>query len=169
MKRRKTKIIHASGVCAIDFAALRDSGITCILFDIEGTLTQWGDTTVHDEIVQCVRSSGITNIGLVSNMDSSKADRLAVVARQVGATSYHCPHNRRQRKPRPYMLEACMRELGTTPDTTVLVGDKIIDVLAAKNTRLPYAVWLAKLPGRDHWFDRWIYRRIEPLLKKLII
>jgi len=170
MSKRKpaTKVNLVSSVCSIDFEALRAQGVKCLLFDIEGTIALWGTSTVTDDVARCIKKSGIKKIGIVTNINHAHAKRVEQVAQQISAGAYHYPESAHQRKPKPYMINACLDELGVRPQETVMIGDKLFDVLAAKNAKLPAMFWVDRLGDADNWFDRNIYRRVEPLLKRLL-
>lgn len=169
MKHIKTKIIRAKSIMQIDFSMFQKNAVECLLFDIEGTLTQWGGDTVPEEIRHRIADAGIKKIGIVSNMPSQHKARADSVGMQIGAGIVMVPLNASMRKPRATMVEECLRQLNVTAEQTVLIGDKYIDVLTAQNAGLREMIWVDVMPGDDHWFDRYVYRRVEPLIKRLII
>ncbi len=168
-KKGKTQVVRLSGVAEIDFQALVQRGITCVLFDIEGTIAPWGTTQVSEQLKRHITESGIRKIGIVTNIHHTHVDRAQGFGRQIGAGSVQVPLSFSDRKPSARMIQACLRDLDAKREQTVMVGDKLLDVLAAKNAGLAQAIWVDYLPGPDHWFDRYVYRRIEPLLKKITV
>jgi CDP-diacylglycerol--glycerol-3-phosphate 3-phosphatidyltransferase len=162
---------HAESVRTIDFRQWHDEyGITTVLFDVEGTLTEWRGDTVSDPIIKALqdaKKAGIVHIGLVSNMPHKKHSRMEVIARQVGAETVHTPRLNNERKPSAAMIHAALNNLKTTPEHAGFVGDKLVDVVAGHRAGLPRVAWVAMLPGNDHPVDRLIYRRIERGLKWL--
>lgn len=163
-----TKITFARSVCDIDFLALKKSGIECVIFDIESTLTQWGSDYIPKEVLNCITHAPLSKIGLVTNVHKRHAARVTRVARKVQAKSYQYPRQWKDRKPSGRMLRTCMAELNTTAEQSVMVGDKLFDVMAAKRAGVSQVIWVDKLPGADHWFDRLVYRRVEPFMKWLM-
>lgn len=168
MTHNKTEVRHVRSVCDIDFEKLKGQGVEAVLFDIDGTITTWGGTRVNIDIVDCIQQSKLKKVGIVTNIDKKNARRAKSIADQINADSYQFPRLRKHRKPRAYMIESCIAELNTSKEKTVMVGDKLLDVLAAKNANIHAVYWTDMLHGPDHWFDRWIYRKIEPFLKKIV-
>ena len=164
---KTTVVEHAASVLDIDFKSLRRAGVECVIFDLEGTVTEWRGTDVAAEVRRHIKELGITKIGVATNMHHSRGAEVEKLARQLGAGSFQFPRARGDRKPAATMLEACMAELKARPEQTVMVGDKLLDVLAAKKAGVGRAIWVEKFGRVDHWFDRLVYRKIEPFLKRL--
>lgn len=166
MKNSTFFVVTQPSVLDINFDDLRARGVNCVLFDAEGTLTPWGGSVVSEDIRHAVKAAGIKKIGIISNMHREHIKRAEAIGAQVNASSVMVPLRWRTRKPSAFLVHASLRRLNSTPEHTVLIGDKLIDVLTAKNAGLAGAVWLDVLPGPDHWFDRNVYRKIEPRLKR---
>jgi len=155
----------------IDFAEWNHiEDITCVLFDIEGTLVPWRDTKIPKSVravLHSAKAAGISKFGLVSNISPDNKAQAQAVAKQLGIT-YQLPRRRAQRKPNPYMIHAAMRELGLPAAKTAFVGDKLIDVIAAQRAGVKRVAWVKHLGTADHPFDALVYRRIEPFIKWLM-
>jgi CDP-diacylglycerol--glycerol-3-phosphate 3-phosphatidyltransferase len=155
----------------IDFGEWnRANGITCVLFDIEGTLVPWRSTKVSKSvraIIDSANTAGVSHIGLVSNITPRNEAQAQAVTKQIGAT-YQLPRRRAQRKPSPYMIHAATRELGIPVAETAFVGDKLIDVIAAQRAGVKHIAWVEHLGTTDHPFDALVYRRVEPFIKWLM-
>jgi CDP-diacylglycerol--glycerol-3-phosphate 3-phosphatidyltransferase len=167
--RSLTWLEHTPGVTAIDFAAWhKDHGITTVLFDIDGTLTPWNVVHVEDVVISAVqeaKKAGIAHVGLVSNMRAKRLERLASIAEQVGASTYHLPQRPDERKPSSKMIYAALEKIGGTPEQTGFVGDKIVDVLAAQRAGLARMAWVDRLGTADHMIEKIFYRPIERFIK----
>ncbi len=164
-----TTIEHADSVPAIDFAAWhRQHAISTVLFDIEGTITQWADPVVDPKVVAALRQarkSGIRYVGLVTNINSKHKARVAEVAQQIGADTIRYPTSFGMRKPSGKMIISSLDELGVDASKCGFVGDKIVDILAARNAGVARVAWVQRHGTADHWFDRFIYRHIEKLFR----
>ncbi|HUB93386.1 MAG TPA: CDP-alcohol phosphatidyltransferase family protein [Verrucomicrobiae bacterium] len=160
---------HDPGVSVIDFETWhKRHGIRAVLFDIEGTLTPWADPTVDDVVASAMkhaRKVGIEHVGLVSNMHPRNVARAAAVADQITAGTYHVPTSRNERKPSPVMIHTALAVLGVRVEEAGFVGDKIIDVLAARRAGVARVAWVDRLGKADHPFDRIVYRPIERVIK----
>ncbi len=164
-----TQVISIAGVLDIDFAALKNDGIECVLFDIEGTIAPWNTSDVSKEIITHVAAANMPAICIVSNISKKHAERVSQIADKLGAKTYCFPETKKQRKPSPYMILKCLEACGVDPEKAVMVGDKLFDVLAAKRAGLRTVYWVDRLGLQDHWFDRYIYRRLEPILKSRLV
>ncbi len=163
----KTTVHLVRSVLDVDLQELSQAGVECALFDIEGTIAEWGGSVVHEQTRVHIERSGITKLGIVSNVHRTHADRAQRVATQIAASSCQYPATFMQRKPSAYMPRAAMQELGVLPDQTVFFGDKILDVLAARRAGVRTVYWVDKLGAPDQWYDTYVYRRVEPWLKRL--
>jgi len=169
MRAKKFFVNNVPSVAAIDFAALRTSGVSCFLFDIEGTLTPWKDETVPADIRNAIKLSGAQKVGLISNMPRNNKHRAEKVGKQIRAQIVNVPKNWKSRKPGSAMVLESLKHLSAAPEETIIIGDKLIDVLTAKNSGLAGAIWVDVMPGPDHWFDKYLYRKVEPIMKKYFI
>ena len=163
-----TKTEKYSSVTKIDFAQWRKEGIECVIFDIEGTIAVWGTESVPDDIKRHIKRSKIKKIGIATNLNIKHKEKVANFANQIGAKSYQLPRFRAERKPKGRMLRSCIRELGSTHEKTAMVGDKLLDIMAAKSADVNRVAWIDRYGDQDHWFDKLIYRHLEPIIKKLV-
>lgn len=168
----KTRLEFHRHISTIDFAEWNTSHtITTILFDIDGTLAPWRSNAIENEIkevLQRLRQNGITHIGLVTNMSARHEQKIKQMARVVGADMYIFPQTWRWRKPSSQMIRAALDRLHASPEKTAFVGDKIVDVIAARRAKLVRVAWVERLGTTDHFFDKYLYRLIEPVLKWLM-
>ena len=164
-----TTIEHVDRVPSIDFAAWHNQhGITTVLFDIEGTITEWADPAVDPAVItalQTARANGIQHLGLVTNINSKHKDRVTEVAQQIQADTMRYPISFGMRKPSGKMITSSLDELGVDPRSCAFVGDKIVDIMAARNAGVNRVAWVQRHGTADHWFDRFVYRHIEKLFR----
>lgn len=165
----KTRVEHYPSLLEIDFKAWRRQGITCALFDVDSTVTPWLEPTVEKAIIQKLvqaRQAGMTRIGLVTNSNKRNVERIAAIARQVGADGYFMPQRFRERKPRPSLIRQAMAQFDVPPEQVAMVGDKYsADVVAAKRAGVARVAWVDRLGDADHPYDRYFRRPIEKLIK----
>lgn len=165
----RTVVEHYPSLIEIDFVAWRSQGITCLLLDVDSTLTSWLGANVEPGIVkklQQARQIGVDHIGLVTNSRTSASKRIEEIARQCGADSYFLPARFTERKPSPSLIRNAMEHFGATPGQTALVGDKYTaDIIAAKRAGIAKAAWVDRLGSADLIFDRILRRPIETPLK----
>lgn len=166
----KTIVEHYPSVLDIDFAQWHCQGITCVLLDVDSTVTPWLEMKVAEEIakkLQQARKAGITHIGLATNSNKKNVARIADIAKQIGADGYFMPQRFRERKPRPSLIHQAMQQFNAPPEAVAMVGDKYsADVLAAKRAGIARVAWVDRLGDADHPYDRYLRRPVEKLLKR---
>lgn len=163
----KTIVEHHGSVLDINLAVWHAQGITCVLFDVDSTLTPWLDTKVQPEIIKKLRQArkqGIAHLGLATN--SRNTERVAHIAKQIGADGFFTPQRFGERKPRPSLLHQAIEQFAVKPEQVAMVGDKYgIDVRAAKRAGIARVAWVDRLGDADHPYDRYVRRPLEKLIK----
>ena len=105
---------------------VRRLGATCILLDVDNTLTTHDAPDLTDGVkawLAAMRSAGFSLI-IVSN---NKAVRVAPFADKIGLPFYALAH-----KPLPTGFRAAAKQLGCLPAGCVVIGDQIFtDILGA--------------------------------------
>lgn len=166
----KTNIEHYTSLVDINFATWHKQGITCVLLDVDSTVTPWLETKVEQEIADKLadaRKAGITHIALVTNANKRNVDRIADIASQIGADAYFMPQRYRERKPRPSLIYQAMETFRVLPEQTAMVGDKFsADVRAARRAEVAKVAWVDRLGDADHPYDRYIRRPVEKIIKQ---
>jgi uncharacterized protein len=166
----RTMIEHYTSVLEIPFQTWQQQGITCVLLDVDSTITPWLETTVGKEIAEKLsqtRMQGITHIALVTNSNKRNVPRIADIAAQIGADAYFMPQRFRERKPRPSLIQQAMETFNLPSEQIAMVGDKYgTDVLAAKRAGIARVAWVDRLGDADHPYDRYLRRPVEKLIKR---
>ena len=160
------------GVMDIDFKQWHDVyDVRAVLFDIEGTLAEYSQREVSEEmaaVIAGLASIGIDHVGIVTNIRSREAARVEAIARQLGVELYRYPTGLHDRKPHRVMARALLEEMGFDPTHAAFVGDKIVDVLVGARLDMPRVAWVDRLGTADHIVEKHGYRPIEKLLKKFV-
>lgn len=144
----------------IDYAALKQENVRCVLFDIDNTLVPDGAPagTAACGLVERLRTMGF-KVMLISN---GAPARVLPFARKTRAECV-C----RAGKPRP---DACLRALKTArcrPEHAVFIGDQLFtDVLAANRAGV-ISCLVAPISRREPWTVR-IKRPFEKTAMKLL-
>lgn len=147
----------------LDFAHLASLGRVHVCLDLDNTLALRDAMEPAEGVAQALvaaRQAGhVKAYCLVSNViwGRRRKARLEHFARVLDIPLYF-PAMFWNRKPaaRPF-LEA-MRMMGSTPETTAIVGDQIFTDIAGGNRLGLYTV-LVKPLGPDHWTTFWSARR----------
>ena len=110
---------------------LAAKGVRLLLSDIDNTLAPYEQSEPDDALrtwLSSMQAAGIA-VAFVSNNHS---DRVELFNRTLGCPAYPDAH-----KPLKKTLKRAMRELGSTPETTAILGDQLFtDVLAGKRLGL---------------------------------
>jgi HAD superfamily phosphatase (TIGR01668 family) len=116
--------LYFSSLFAVDLDALSDRGVDTVLIDLDNTILPRGALTLEDRAHEWVaRAKGRFKVGIVSN--NSKRHP-AEMAEQLGVALVA-----KALKPSTRGVKAAMKQLGSTPSTTALIGDQMFtDVLA---------------------------------------
>jgi HAD superfamily phosphatase (TIGR01668 family) len=104
-------------------------GVKGIVLDVDNTLEPYENPTPGDHVVawlDSLRENGIS-AAIVSN---NGGDRIELFNKDLGLTAYY-----KAKKPFKKNVLNAMRDMGTSKENTVLMGDQVFtDVWAAHNT-----------------------------------
>jgi predicted HAD superfamily phosphohydrolase YqeG len=147
----------ADRVPDINFAAWNaESGVTCLLFDIDGTLRPLRSSEMDEDIVSALvdsRNFGIEAIGLVTHNKNPQA--VEQVRQQIGADAAFWPNGWKDRKPRPTMIGYACERFDVEPEQVGMIGDKFTaDIKAAVRAGVSRAAWVDRLGRTDVPGDR---------------
>lgn len=153
----------ASNIDDIDFMQLEKLGIEHLLFDLDQTLRRPYSRKLPHSIVLLLNevntSKQFKTVCLVSN-------------NQRNLKRYSEPINARVfqpfrqgikyiRKPNPLFFRYVLNELDTTPEKTVMIGDRIhADVLGGNRMGM-FTVYVKKRGAIDYWFDWLLLTRLR--------
>lgn len=158
-----------SGVESIDFTrAHKQQGIKAVCFDIEGTLTEWASREISESTrkeIKRAEKSGIKTIALVTNISSKHTERLQTITKQTGAAKVYSPSKAAESKPSPRMIKQFADEFDIPVENIMFVGDKLVDVTAARRAGVGRMVWVERFGVADHPGDRLFYRPFEKIIK----
>jgi len=152
-----------SSIEKIDLDALADRGIEGLLIDVDNTLIAHGAPEVSPERLEWVeRAARRFKLCLVSNSITGR--RMRRLAEAMGIPGFNVWHW--DRKPSPRGLRRGMREIGTTPETTAMIGDQVITDVIAGNLAGVYTIWVEKIAEHEFIFTRQVHRRIEEFIAR---
>ncbi|WP_431879951.1 HAD family hydrolase [Amycolatopsis sacchari] len=122
------------------------------------------------EAIRSLHAAG-HRIIMVSNNSKEAVRRflhLHGLAEAVTAISARSDADPSHLKPAPFLLLQAMRQIETTPDQCVMIGDSITDVQAAHAARLP-AIAYANKPGKREAFQRQRAEAVIDQMNELLI
>ncbi|MGI5817987.1 MAG: YqeG family HAD IIIA-type phosphatase [Armatimonadota bacterium] len=153
----------AISVADIDLDALEQRGIRGLLIDVDNTLIAHGTPEVSPERLAWVeRAVERFSVCLVSNSITGR--RMRRLARAMGIPGINVWHW--DRKPFCGGIRRAMRIIGTTPETTAMIGDQVMtDVIAGNRTGL-YTIWVDRIAHHEFIFTRLVHRTVEKLVAR---
>jgi HAD superfamily phosphatase (TIGR01668 family) len=149
----------ASSVLEINFKELKKSGVKCVAFDIDGTLTKNGsneiDKDLAEELNNLLDKAGIKKRYIASNSKRS----LKKIATSLGSIEIHQPKNTKGKPSREY-FEHLIKKSGCKPNEVAMIGDRILqDVWGANKSGLT-TVLVALNPSYSTFRDKILLRHL---------
>lgn len=151
-------------VRSIDFKALKQSGIRCVAFDVDCTITVNGSEDIDEmsatELKKLIDAAGIQKRFLASN----SARSLSAIAKKLGGFEIHRP-GLGKGKPSKHFYENLAKKADCEPDEIVMIGDRgLQDIWGARRSGMK-AILVAIDPSHATFRDRIILRHIwQPIL-----
>lgn len=153
----------ATSVKDIDFVQLKKLGVEHLLFDLDQTLRRPYSRKLPPSIItllnEVAESSQFSSLCLVSNNQRN----LKRYSQPINARVFQ-PFRRGLkyiRKPNPLFFEYVLKELDTTPEKTVMIGDRLhADVLGGNRMGM-FTVYVKKHGAIDYWFDWLLLTRLR--------
>lgn len=148
----------AENIFDIDFAALRSIGVRAVALDIDSTLVAHGGMELTPQAVAFLRrqreSGTMERLAVATNRGGG---RLGIIASALEPDAIVYARFLRRKPARSY-FEHLLNALGTAPEETAMVGDKLFaDVLGANRAGL--VTVLVEPLGPPAWFERLILHR----------
>jgi HAD superfamily phosphatase (TIGR01668 family) len=138
---------------------LAAQGIRGVLLDLDNTLTAWRCTTISPEVerwIGSLRQAGLTAC-IVSN--AATARRVRPIAERLGL-----PWVTRAIKPLRRGFLRGMRLMGTTAETTAMVGDQLFTDIYGANRLHLLSILVDPISPRDSFFTKLFQRPLERIL-----
>jgi len=146
---------------------LRARGIAGVILDLDNTIVDWSRSEVREEVRRWAELAQQAGLRLCIASNARGKARVADIAERVGC-SWLAPAG----KPSRGGLRRVMEMLGTTPQTTALVGDQVFTDIVGGNRLGLFTILVRPLSRRDfpatkimriiEWFVlRWLRRESE--------
>ncbi len=143
----------------VDCDELVARGIRGVLLDLDNTLTTWNSTVIAPEVERWIghlRQTGLAAC-IVSNAATTR--RVRPVAERLGL-----PWVTRAIKPLHRGFLQGMRLMGTTPDTTVMIGDQLFTDIYGANRLGLQTILVDPVSSREPFHTSILQRPLERLL-----
>ena len=155
----KLKPRHCTpSVMDLDLAHLKKQGIQAIILDLDNTIVEWGATCVSPELIAWVaklKKDGFKLCILSNGMPS----RVQLVAHKL-----RMPAVPRAIKPRRGAFLKALSLLGTSCDTTAVIGDQLFTDILGGNRCSLYTILTPPLSKRE-----FLYTRMVRIIEKMVL
>ena len=162
MLSRLTPNHYVESIFEVDLNLLKEKEIRGLIIDIDNTLVEWDKKYASDAVkawLEGLQEAGFS-ICLVSN---NTEDRVVVFNEVLKLPAIH-----RARKPRRGPFRKAMEIMGTTPETTAVIGDQLFtDVLGGNRLGL-FTLLVVPLEGREFWWTT-LVRKVERHVLKAVL
>jgi HAD superfamily phosphatase (TIGR01668 family) len=135
---------YCHGVAEVGVEELRAQGIDTVLLDLDNTLVPWQKPDMTEEVKKwllALKEAGM-KLYLVSN--TRQSSRIVTLSEELGI-----PHVRRAWKPRKKGFLHAMKELGSRPEKTVVIGDQMFTDVLGGNRLGMYTVMVRPIAHRE--------------------
>ncbi len=146
--------LYLESVQSVDPRLLRRRGIRGVVLDLDNTLAGWRALRPTQEVAVWLRRLRSHQIGAVILSNNGRG-RVQDFAREVGVP---CIPN--ARKPRARGFLRAMELLGTTPETTAVIGDQVFTDILGGNRAGFYTILVSPL-SREEFIGTKAVRRVE--------
>ncbi len=143
--------------------ALRELGIAGVLLDLDNTLVRWHQEEMTAETLAWItelQEAGMKLCILSNSVLSTRSERIA--------TRLGCFFVRSARKPGIQGFRKAMELMGTTPDTTLIVGDQMFTDILGGNRSGVYTVMVKPLEKHEFAYTRYVSRPPERVLLAML-
>jgi hypothetical protein len=123
---------------------LRQGGIAGVILDLDNTIVDWNRSRVREEVRCWAERARQAGLGLCIASNARGRVRVAAIAEEIGAT-WLAPAG----KPSRRGLRRALEMLGTTVESTALVGDQIFTDVMGGNRLGLFTILVRPLSGRD--------------------
>lgn len=142
--------------------ALATQGIQGIILDLDNTLVRWQQEEMDEAVMVWLKSLQEAQFRLCILSNSILSRRSERIAARLG-----CDYVRQARKPSRQGFQRAMALMGTTPDTTAIVGDQMFTDIWGGNRCGLYTIMVLPIHHHEFAYTRYVSRPPERLLLKL--
>lgn len=123
---------------------LRREGIDTVLLDLDNTLVGWQRSDISDEVLAWLRELKAARMKLYMVSNTRFGRRIVKLSEELGI-----PHVRRAWKPRRKGFLHAMKELGSSPENTVVIGDQMFTDILGGNRLGLYTIMVHPVAKRE--------------------
>ena len=134
-------------------------GIRGLILDLDNTLVLWQQEEMTEEIMAWLSELQNLGIHLCILSNSILSQRSVRIAERLGISNV-----RKARKPSTQGFIRAMTAMGTTPETTAIVGDQMFTDIWGGNRAGIYTIMVKPIHHREFAYTKYVSRPPERLL-----
>lgn len=146
----------------VDCVELASRGVRGVILDLDNTLTAWRSREITPEVIAWLQRLADVGIQACVVSNAATARRVQPVADQV-----QLPWVTRAGKPLPAGFLRGMQAMGTTPQTTAVIGDQVFTDILGGNRLGLYTILVDPVATREAWITRILQRPLERKIGRL--
>jgi HAD superfamily phosphatase (TIGR01668 family) len=161
LEKLKPKL-YVDSIFYLDLDQLKKLNIGGFIIDIDNTLVEWEEKTASERVKIWLRNLELKGfkVCLVSN---NTEDRVVKFNEELKLPAIH-----RAVKPRVNAFHKAMEIMGTTPETTAVIGDQLFtDVLGGNRLDL-FTILVIPLGNQELTWTKFV-RKIEKVVLKKVL
>jgi HAD superfamily phosphatase (TIGR01668 family) len=151
---------QARSVLDLDIDELKRIGIRGIIFDLDNTLVEWKKDKLQPEVVDLIQRLKTEGFKMCI-LSNALEYRVEVVAGLL-----EIPYVPRAVKPRKSPFRKALELLGTTPETTAVVGDQLFTDILGGNRMQLYTIWTLPLSKTEFIYTRAVRKLVGLVIKR---
>jgi hypothetical protein len=147
----------------VDLAALKVSGKTLVLLDVDNTLLPWRKHDVPQSVLDWLAQGKALGLEFCILSNTRHPERLNKLSELLDV-----PYIRAKFKPNRQMYDMALEKYGAEPRQAVMIGDQLLtDVLGANRADID-AVWIRPVASREFVGTMVFSRNIERVLGRML-
>lgn len=154
--------IQVNSLVEIPLPALKEKGISYLLFDLDNTIVPYNDPEIPQEIISWFEEIVAAGFHpcLVSN---NHGPRVQAAAEKIGI-----PFISNAKKPWGTGFQRALELLGAEKEQAAVVGDQLLTDMLGGNKNKLFTVLVEPMKSKEYWFTTLFSRRVEKILKKFL-
>ncbi|MFN3699342.1 MAG: YqeG family HAD IIIA-type phosphatase [Dictyoglomus sp.] len=152
---------YVDSIFEIDFETLFKKGYRGIIFDLDNTIVPWDENKLDENtklLIEKIKTLGFQVIILSNNWSHKRVKHFSKIMRLPAVGSAF--------KPRVGAFKKALEIMNTTPETTLVIGDRILTDIFGGNKLGMYTILVAPINKNEIWIKRWTVRKLENWLIK---
>jgi HAD superfamily phosphatase (TIGR01668 family) len=147
----------------VDLAALRASGKSLVLLDVDNTLLPWRTHEFQQPVLDWIAQGKALGMEFCILSNTRHPERLQKLSETLDV-----PFIRDRFKPSRKMYDMALEKFGRKPEQAVMIGDQLLtDVLGANRAGID-AVWIKPMHHREFIGTRMFSRNVERLIGRAL-